>query len=134
MVVKRGLPIQDSIVVFVNKTNWILFCFVNICGFIFMPLDFGLGVLFGGLIVTINFFFLAKTLKKAFSPPYILKHNVVIMKYYIRFVISGVIIFLLIAGDVVSPIGLIVGLSVVVVSIFCVTLREVKKLIFKEAV
>ncbi len=130
----RLSPVQDSIVAFINKTNWIVFCFINICGFGFMPLDFAMGVLSGGLIVTINFFFLAKTLKQAFTPPYISTHNVVITKYYIRFIISGVIIFLLIAGDVVNPIGLIVGLSVVVISIFCATIREVKKLIFKEAV
>jgi hypothetical protein len=127
-------PVQNSIIAYINKTNWIIFCLINICGFSFMSFDFGMGVLFGGLIVTINFFFLEKTLKKAFTPPYISTHNMVLTKYYIRFIISGVIIFLLIAGDVVSPIGLIVGLSVVVISIVCATMREVKKLIFKEAV
>jgi hypothetical protein len=55
-------------------------------------------------------------------------------KYYLRFLISGVIIFLLIAGKVVNPVGLILGLSVVVASIMLATACEIKHLIFKEAV
>jgi hypothetical protein len=43
------------------------------------------------------------------------------------------VIFLLIAGRLVDPIGLVIGLSVVVVSIMLATVRELKKLIFKEA-
>jgi len=34
----------------------------------------------------------------------------------------------------VNPLGLVIGLSVVVVSIILATIREVKKIIFKEAV
>jgi len=95
---------------------------------------FALGIIFGGLIVTINFHLLAKTLKNALTPPYLSSHNVILVKYYIRFVISGVIIFFLIKYQVVNPLGLFIGLSVVVASIILATLIEVKKLIFKEAV
>jgi hypothetical protein len=35
---------------------------------------------------------------------------------------------------VVHPVGLVIGLSVVVMSILLATMRELKKLIFKEAV
>jgi hypothetical protein len=58
----------------------------------------------------------------------------VLVKYYIRFAVSGLIIFFLISGGHVHPLGLFVGLSVVVASIFLAALCEVKKLIFKEAV
>jgi hypothetical protein len=40
----------------------------------------------------------------------------------------------LIAGHFVNPIGLVLGLSVVVASIVLATLSEAKKLIFKEAI
>jgi hypothetical protein len=92
------------------------------------------GLIFGGLIVTINFHLLAKTLKKALQPKRLASPNAILVKYYIRFVISGVIIFLLIRQQVVNPIGLFVGLSVVVASITLATMVEVKKLFFKEAV
>jgi hypothetical protein len=58
---------------------------------------------------------------------------VIIAKYYVRFIASGVIIFFLISGHYVDPLGLFVGLSVVVASIVVATVRELKNLIFKEA-
>jgi len=48
----------------------------------------------------------------------------------VRFLISGFIIFVLIAGGFVDPLGLVAGLSVVVVSIILATMREVKKILF----
>jgi hypothetical protein len=77
---------------------------------------------------------LARTLKKALTPPHLDSHNAVLAKYYLRFIASGFIIFVLIAGHIVNPVGLILGLSIVVCSIILATMSEVKKLIFKEAV
>ena len=86
------------------------------------------------LLVTVNFHLLARTLRKALTPPHLSSHNVVIAKYFLRFIGSGFIIFVLIAGQFVHPVGLIIGLSVVVFSIILATLREFTILIFKEAV
>jgi hypothetical protein len=58
---------------------------------------------------------------------------VVLAKYYIRFIISGFILFVLISKHLVDPIGLLIGLSVVGASILLATICEIKKLIFKEA-
>jgi hypothetical protein len=128
------LDIQQRIIRFVTRSNWILFAVTSIAGFVIFSRSVALGIVFGGLIVTINFHLLAKTLKKALTPPRLASHNVVLAKYYLRFLISGFIIFLLIAGRVVHPVGLIVGLSVVVFSVILATICEVKKLLFKEAV
>jgi hypothetical protein len=98
------------------------------------PPDFARGIIFGGLIVTVNFHLLSRTLKKALTPPQISSHNVILAKYYIRFIASGFIIFVLISEKLVHPLGLILGLSVVVVSITLATMYELTKLIFKEAV
>jgi hypothetical protein len=126
--------IQERILNFVSWANWILLAGATVAGALFASRDAALGILFGGLIVTVNFNLLARTLRRALKPPHVASHHVVIAKYYIRFLISGFIIFLLIAGRVVDPLGLVVGLSVVVFSIILATIREVKKLIFKEAV
>ena len=77
---------------------------------------------------------LARTLRSALNPPHLSSHNVVIAKYYLRFIASGFIIFVLIAGRIVHPVGLVIGLSIVVLSIMLASVLEVKKLIFKEAV
>jgi hypothetical protein len=119
---------------FVTRSNWILFGAASILGFALFSVHVALGIFFGGLLVTINFHLLAKTLKKALTPPHLASHNLVLAKYYLRFLVSGFIIFLLIAGHIVHPVGLVIGLSIVVFSIILATLCEVKKLILKEAV
>ena len=128
------LEIQQRIIQFVTRANWILCGLASIVGFILLPLDVACGILFGGLLVTINFHLLAKTLKKALTPPHLTSHNMILAKYYLRFLVSGFIIFVLIAGHIVHPVGLVIGLSLVVFSIILATICEVKKLIFKEAV
>jgi hypothetical protein len=128
------MDIQKRILKFVTRSNWILFLAASILGFILLPVDFAKGVLFGGLLVTVNFHLLAGTLRKALTPPHLSSHNLVIAKYFLRFIVSGFIIFVLIAGKFVNPVGLVIGLSVVVFSIMLATLCEITKLIFKEAV
>jgi hypothetical protein len=128
------MDIQRRLLIFVTRANWFLFSAASILGLIIASPEFARGIIFGGLLVTVNFHLLAKTLQKALTPPHLASPNSILAKYYIRFTISGLIIFILIAGRVVHPIGLVLGLSVVVASIILATLCELKKLIFKEAV
>jgi len=126
--------IEQRLIKFITITNWILFSIVSIAGFLFTTPNFAKGIIFGGLIVTINFHMLYRTLKKAFRPPHLASHNVILGKYYLRFIVSGFIIFVLISKHYVNPIGLFIGLSIVVASIMLATICEVKKLFFKEAI
>ena len=128
------MNIQERLIQFVTRANWLLFVAASLAGFFFSPKAFALGIFSGGLIVTVNFHLLARTLKKALTPPYLSSHNVVLAKYYIRFILSGLIIFVLISEHVVDPLGLFIGLSVVVASIISATMKELTKIIFKEAV
>lgn len=126
--------IQQRLLTFVTRSNWVLLAAISLLGFMATSPAFARGLIFGGLIVTINFHLLSRTLRKALRPQRLTSPNVILVKYYIRFIISGVIIFLLIRQQVVNPIGLFVGLSVVVASITLATMVELKKLFFKEAV
>ena len=128
------MEIQRRIIKFVTCANWILFVAASTIGIIISTPAFAGGIFFGGLIVTANFHMLARTLRSALTPPHLASHNAVIAKYYLRFIASGFVIFILIAGHLVDPIGLVIGLSIVVFSIMLATLREATKLIFKEAV
>ena len=128
------MEIQQRLYKFVNFANWILFSIAVMIGLFFMPPDFTAGIICGGLIVTINFHLLYRTLKKAFRPPHLASTRVILAKYYLRFIISGFIIFVLISEHFVDPLGLFVGLSVVVASIMIATIRELTKYIFKEAI
>jgi hypothetical protein len=125
--------IERRLLRFITWTNWILFCAVTISGFILAPRPFAWGILAGGLIVTINFHLLYRSLKQTLTPPYVANTRAVLGKYYLRFLASAVIIFVLIADDYVNPLGLIIGLSVVVTSIFIATFNEIRRILFKEA-
>jgi len=126
--------IEKRLVYSIRRTNWILFCLALLVSLLVAPVDFSLGILFGGLIVTLNFHLLAQTLKNSLTPPHITSQHMVLATYYLRFIVSGVIIFLLIYKHVVDPLGLILGLSVVVASIMLATAMEIKRLLLKEAV
>lgn len=128
------MNIQARLLKFVTRTNWVLFAVASITGLVFCPPGFAKGIIFGGLIVTVNFHLLSRTLRKALTPPRLTSHNVILAKYYVRFFFSGLILFFLISRGYVEPLGLVVGLSVVVASIMLATLVEVKNLIFKEAI
>ncbi len=80
------MGIQERIVKFITATNWILLGLTSLVGFFLMPPAFARGVAFGGLIVTVNFHLLSRTLKKAFSPPHVASVNAILAKYYIRFI------------------------------------------------
>lgn len=127
-----NVNIQQRLLKFITLANWILLVASSAVGYLFAPPDFATGIICGGLIVTVNFHLLYRTLKKALAPPHLSSHNVVIAKYYVRFIISAIIIYFLISRHIVDPLGLFVGLSVVVVSIISGTMLEFKKLFFKE--
>jgi hypothetical protein len=128
------LEIQQRLLKFITRANWILFFVASILGIALFSPGFARGIVFGGLIVTVNFHLLYRTLKKSLRPSRLASHNVVLAKYYVRFCISGIIIFILISGHYVNPLGLIIGLSVVVASIILATMCELTKQIYKEAI
>ncbi len=135
-----SIGITKQLVDFVNKSNWFLLILFTLLSFVNAPMEFALGVFSGAVIAIAGFHLLKKTVNKAFKhPEEVAKRGrmilfSVLLKYYVRFAISGVIIYLLIAKNIVNPLGLLLGLSVVVISITLATLLELKRLIFKEAV
>lgn len=129
----------QKIVNFVTTSNWLLVLFGGMIGLAMTPMKFALGVILGGLIVAVNFHLLRNTLKNMFQPEVVSEQgrsvvSNILVKYYIRFAVSGAIIFLLISKHIVHPLGLLAGLSVVVTSMFMATVIELTRLFFKEAV
>lgn len=128
-----------KVVDLVTKSNWLLLVLAGMVALMTTPMAFYLGVVAGGLIVSVNFHLLKRTINKSICPEAVSEKGrslvgSVLVKYYIRFVISGILIFLLISNHIVHPLGLLAGLSVVVASVFLVTLLVVTRLYFKEAV
>lgn len=127
------MKIEQRLLSFVVRANWVLLFAAGLVGFAVAQPDFTYGILSGGLIVTVNFYLLARTLRKALQPPHLTSPAAVIAKYYLRFTVSGVVIFILVYWKLVDPIGLVVGLSIVVASIVLATGAELKRLLARQS-
>ena len=136
MTEKKMLPIEgveERIYSFVRKANPLILLGGVAVALVFASFKFFLGVLAGGLIVTVNFALLARTLKRSLTPENAAGYRSVLAKYYLRFAASGIIIFVLLATRSVHPVGLLLGLSVVVASIVAALVYELKFHSVKEA-
>jgi hypothetical protein len=124
---------EDPFLHKIRLMNGAVFALLLLCSLIWMPPLFTLGVALGGLIVLLNFHLLHRILKKAFIPDQLASPKSVIIKYYLRLLGTGIILYLLIAKRLVDPLGLVVGLSVVVINLTLVGCNEMRKILFKEA-
>ena len=129
------MNIQWRILKFVTHANWILLLVASAVAGLTSTFDFTTGILAGGLIVTVNFHLMHRSLKKnLIPPPHLSSAKSVFVKHYLRFVSSIIVIYILISKNYVDPGGLLIGLSVVVASIMTASLFELKKILFKEAI
>ncbi len=96
-------------------------------------LKFTLGVVLGGLIVMINFQILMATVRKVLTPGHASPTRTAILTYYLRLTATAAVIAALIIARIVDPIGLLVGLSVVVAGAFVLLLSQLRKNPSREA-
>ena len=101
-----------------STRNWLILLFLSSISFFVMSNSLTLGVILGGLVIIVNFNILQRTICRAFSSERIMTGKItVILKYYLRLLALGVIIYVLITKGWVDPVGLAIGLSTVVISI-----------------
>ena len=123
-------PLQRKIEI----VNWIILALIFIPSLIFGTFKFALGVLLGGFISILNFFWMKRSLSRVFEK---LSGNVkgaVVFKYFIRLALTAIVLYFLISNDTVNIIGLIIGLSVVVITIVVTVITTLTKKNFLEEV
>ena len=120
----------------IKTFNWVVLFILGALSGVFMTVEFTLGVILGGLIIIANFSLLHRTMRSAFSDQGAMKGKrmALIAKFYFRLVIMGLIIYILIVNGWVNPLGLTVGLSVVVLSILTFGIRAAFRTSSREAV
>jgi hypothetical protein len=113
--------------------NWIILAILFIPSLFLTSFKFSLGILLGGFISILNFHGMEYGLRSLFNN---LSGNVkrpTMMKYYIRLALTGVVVYFLLAADTVHVVGLIIGLSVVVINVtFTVITTLAKKNLIEE--
>ncbi|MFC1495352.1 ATP synthase subunit I [Thermodesulfobacteriota bacterium] len=78
-----------------------------------------LGIILGGMLIIANFHIFQYTFSKAFDNKEKLKGRriSIYLNYYFRLFALGVIIFMLLRNGHINPVGLVIGLSTVVIAI-----------------
>lgn len=105
-------PLQSRIEI----TNWIFLAVIVTLSLLMMSPYFALGVFLGGLISILNFHWLYRDLKKVFSVLSGGSRSSIMFKYYFRFIVTAVVLLVIIKFTRAGVIGLLVGLSLVIVN------------------
>jgi uncharacterized membrane protein (DUF485 family) len=103
-------------------TNWILLA-VLVAGSLFLRSPrFSLGVLLGGLISIVNFHWLYRNLLSVFQKHLNRARAALMLRYYLRLAVTAIALYWIISRNLVDVIGLVIGLSVVVLNIVLTTI------------
>jgi len=126
-----NLIVKDPLQKKIESANWIMLAILFIPALIFAPFKFSLGVLLGGFISILNYYWMERGLRGIFANTAGNVKGPVIGKYCIRLVLTAIVLYFLIANGTVNVIGLLIGLSVVVINIIItlITTMAKKKLI-----
>ena len=130
-----NLIVKDPLQRKIEIANWIVLAVLFIVSWIFTPFDFYLGVLLGGFISILNFHWMERGLRGIFTNTAGNVKGGVMVKYYIRLVLTAIVLYFLIANATVNVIGLLIGLSVVVINIIVTLITTMaKKKLFEEVI
>jgi hypothetical protein len=128
-----NLIVKDPLQKRIELSNWIILVVIFIPAIIFTPFKFALGILLGGFISILNFHWMERGLQGIFQRKNSNVKGPLLIKYYMRLAITAVILYFLIAYQTVNVIGLLIGLSVVVINIIiCVITNLTKNNFLKE--
>ena len=116
--------------------NWAILMILGSASFFLMSPVFTLGILIGGLIIIANFTLLQHTICSIFLPEGVMKtkKGTTIAKIYLRLAVVGMIIYFLMKKAWVDPVGLCIGLSIVMISIIYFGIRFSWKTSSREAI
>jgi len=113
---------DEKIVTVLHAGNWIVLVLLFVAGWLLFSLHFAAGLAAGGLLAIANFFWLHGIIRRTVRLPKVRAQAYAFSRYLLRLAIIGVIVWFLISRFDLNLIGLLVGLSVPVMSIFTFTI------------
>ena len=120
---------QETIIKSIQKLTLVILLIFASASYHFASLEFTYGLISGGILILISFYGLQKTIFNALtaSSPAIpnqtkLKFPLII-KNFIRLIIIGFCLYCLISLEFINTIGLLLGLSILLIAILCTGIR-----------
>ena len=107
--------------------NWIILVLFVAISLLFFSADFTLGILLGGLISVAGFSWRQRDLRVVFRNLTERSRSAIMFRYFIRFFVSAVLIFFIITKTPADVIGMVIGLSIVIISIVLTLLMGLMK-------
>lgn len=116
---------EDRLVDTVRVTSLVLLVVASLAGYVFGSGRFAAGVLAGGLLALVNFYWLQLTLLRSLGLAPHRAGRFAQTRYLLRFCVVALVLYLLMVHTPVDIFGLITGLSIIVFSIMGLSLYMV---------
>ena len=110
-----------------GRMNWLLLFGLTAAGGLFISPSFAKGLFIGGLIANTSFILLKKDITRVLAGPLNAAKGRFLIKYYIRLTVLALILFFLVRYTSIHLVGLLVGLTTVVLSIGIMVAGAAKK-------
>lgn len=81
-----------------------------------------IGLLFGVSISTLSFIDLSQTLQRAVSKPPAQAQNYTVRKYFIRYIINGIVLYVAVVSPYIHVIGTVLGMLLIKIAIMMTNL------------
>ena len=107
------------------RRNWLVLAVLLVCSLLFADSGLSLGVLAGGLVAIGAFSWMQRSLRKLLEQPDGGSRSRFQIGYLLRLVALGCCLAVLVAIVKVDPLGLVIGLSVVVINLIGLTIQRV---------
>jgi hypothetical protein len=141
MATDRNTNLTDFPLHRVEIANWIVAVLLTFIAALAYPPIIAKSILIGGILANVSFLFMKKDLKNFLQGKLLhsgkekLAKLQFYIKYYGRLAALAAILYLLIRSEIVQPIGLLIGLSTVTLSILITVTTVIKRVYFtaKEA-
>lgn len=119
----RTVKINDeNIITVLSVGSWILLVLMAIAGWLLFSRHFAAGIAAGGLLAIANFYWLHSIMKRTLLLAKGKAQRFAMTRYMLRLVLIGVAVWFMIVHFNIDLIGLLVGLSVLVINIFALTI------------
>lgn len=119
----RTVRINDeNIITVLNVGSWVLLALLSIAGWLLFSRHFAAGVVAGGVLAIANFYWLHSIMKRTLLLPKGKAQRFAMTRYLLRLALIGLVIWFMIDRFKIDILGLLVGLSVLVINIFALTI------------
>ncbi|MBU0482101.1 MAG: ATP synthase subunit I [Proteobacteria bacterium] len=119
----------DSALQSIQLISWSILAIMTAASFPLFGFQITRSIFLGGILANVSFWFLQRDLTRLLQGPLNAVKSRFLIKYYLRLTVLALLLYFLISEGLVHFIGLLFGLSTVLVSIITLAVNVLKKTI-----